>query len=90
MHRKLYNEGAAVYGWINIDKKQVEIFAYSKGYIGRIKDKVIYDENNQKIGITDEISIEQYIINRNDGIDKNYMRRKLKHEPKVITFKGGN
>lgn len=89
MHRKLYNEGAAVHGWINIDKKQVEIFAYSKGYIGKLIDKIIYDEKNQKVANVDDLSIEQYIINRNGGIDKDYMRRKLKHEPKIINFEGG-
>lgn len=90
MHRKLFNDGAAVHGWINVENKRVNIFAYSKGYIGKLVNGIVYDEKNQIIGELKNMSLEQYIIDRNGGADKDFIRRKMRHETKIISFEGGN
>lgn len=85
--RKLINTGAAVHGWMNIEGDRVELFAYSKGYIGVMKNNLIYDEDGKKVASIDEISLSDYIYQRNGVIDKDIIRRKLRHEPKILNFK---
>ena len=85
--RKLINTGAAVHGWMNVKSDRVELFAYSKGYIGVMKNNLIYDEDGKKVASIDDVSLSDYIYQRNGVIDKDIIKRKLRHEPKILNFK---
>ena len=85
--RKLVNKGAAVHGWMNIKGDIVELFAYSKGYIGLMKNDLIYDEDGKKVASITEVSLSDYIYQRNGVIDNDIIRRKLRHETKILNFK---
>jgi len=86
MSRKIFNDGAAVYGWINIDKQKAAIYSYAKGYIGCVKDDKVYNEKGKFLGNLDNFSIEVYIHERNGAPDINAIKKKLGQDYKKISF----
>lgn len=87
MTRQLIKNGSAVHGWYIADRDLVTIYAYSKGFIGTMKAGCIYDEKGELIGLLDiDISLEDYIVQRNGKIDVGAMRMKLNREKKKLAF----